>query len=200
MPWPEAHTLQSERIIIEPLGLQHEAGLREAVMDGELWRLTVTSAPEPDNTRAYIEQALLMREQGSRLAHAIIERATGRILGTSSYHDIIANIKRVEIGYTWYRLSMQRSYLNTLCKYMLLEHAFETLDANVVGWRTDGLNFASQKAIERLGAKKDGVIRSHALRRDGTVRDTVMYSVLQQEWHNGIKQHLHQLMARYPVA
>ena len=195
--WPPALSITSERIVLEPLGHEHEQGLREAVLDGELWNLVVTSAPEPDKVKAYIDMALQRRAEGNRLAHAVIEKATGRVLGSTSYHDIIAGIKRVEIGYTWYAKSAQKTYVNTECKNMLLQHAFETLDCGVVGWRTDNLNFASQKAIERLGAKKDGIIRHHALRRDGTVRDTVMYSVLQHEWHGGIKAHMQQLLHRY---
>lgn len=198
MIWPIPQTIKSDRLTIEPISHAHEAGLRAAVLDGELWKLTVTSAPEPDKVQDYIAMALQMQEQGTRVAHVVVENDTGRLLGSTSYHDIIANIKRVEIGYTWYAKSVQKSYVNTLCKYMMLQHAFEELDCGVVGWRTDNLNFASQRAIERLGAKKDGTIRHHALRRDGTVRDTVLYSVLQHEWHSGIKTHLQQLMQRYP--
>ncbi len=180
--WPPDTTLERNGIRLEPLTLAHEAGLREAAADGELWNLRVTSVPEPEKTRAYIESALQQRTEGSRLAHAVIEIATGRVLGSTSYHDIVANIKRVEIGYTWYRKSVQRSHVNTTCKLMLMQHAFETLQCPVVGWRTDILNFASQRAIEKLGAKRDGVIRCHAQRRDGTVRDTVIYSMLASEW------------------
>ena len=198
--WPPALIIESERIVLEPLAYEHELGLREAVLDGELWNLVVTSAPEPDKVKAYIDLALQMRAEGTRLAHAVIEKATGRVLGCSSFHDIIAPIKRVEIGYTWYAKSVQKTYVNTECKNLLLQHAFETLDCSVVGWRTDNLNFASQKAIERLGAKKDGIIRNHALRRDGTVRDSVMYSMLQHEWYGGVKAHMQQLLHRYDGA
>jgi N-acetyltransferase len=182
LQWPPAAILERNGIRLEPLTLAHEAGLREAAADGELWNLRVTSVPEPEKTRAYIEAALQQRAEGSRLAHAVIDIATGRVLGSTSYHDIIANIKRVEIGYTWYRKSVQRSHVNTTCKLMLMRHAFETLLSPVVGWRTDIFNFDSQRAIEKLGAKRDGVIRCHALRRDGTVRDTVIYSMLTSEW------------------
>jgi RimJ/RimL family protein N-acetyltransferase len=138
--------------------------------------------PEPENTRKYIEDALAMREAGNRFAFVVLEAATGKVLGSSSYHDILPAVKRVEIGYTWYAKSVQRSHVNSTCKLLLMTHAFETLGCNVVGWRTDNYNHASQAAIERLGAKKDGVIRGHALRRDGTIRDTVMYSLTHGEW------------------
>ena len=165
-----------------PLGLAHEAGLAAAAADGELWQLRVTSVPAPGETRAYVEAALRMREEGSRFAFAVTDAATGEVLGSTSYHDILPAVKRVEIGYTWYARRVQRTHVNTTCKLLLLQHAFETLGCHVVGWRTDNFNFASQRAIERLGARKDGVIRGHALRRDGTIRDTVMYSLHSGEW------------------
>ena len=172
----------SERgIQLVPLGLEHEDGLRAAAMDGELWRLRITSVPEPAQTRRYIEDALAMREAGNRFAFAVLDES-GVVLGSSSYHDILANVKRVEIGYTWYAKRCQRTHINTTCKLLLMGHAFDSLDCHVVGWRTDNFNFASQQAIERLGAKKDGVIRGHAIRRDGTIRDTVMYSMRSGEW------------------
>jgi N-acetyltransferase len=180
--WPPETVLERDGIRLEPLTLWHEAGLREAAADGELWKLWVTSVPEPEQTRAYIEAAIKGRAEGHRLAHAVIDTATGKVLGSTSYHDIVPAIKRVEIGYTWYRKSVQRSNVNTTCKLMLMQHAFETLQAPVVGWRTDNFNYASQRAIEKLGAKRDGVIRHHAARRDGTVRDTVIYSMLASEW------------------
>ncbi|MDP2035670.1 MAG: GNAT family N-acetyltransferase, partial [Polaromonas sp.] len=169
-------------IELVPLALEHEAGLRAAAADGELWKLRITSVPEPDQTRAYIEDALKAREAGQRFAFAVRDQATGTVLGSSSYHDILPAVKRVEIGYTWYAARCQRTHVNTTCKLLLLTHAFETLDCHVVGWRTDNFNHASQRAIERLGAKRDGVIRGHALRRDGTIRDTVMYSLRSGEW------------------
>ena len=156
--------------------------MHEAAADGELWNLRVTFVPEPDQTRKYIEDALTMQQEGKRLPYAVIDVASGKVLGTSSYHDILPSVKRLEIGYTWYAQSVQRSHVNTTAKLMLMTHAFETLGYNVVGWRTDNFNFASQRAIERLGAKKDGVIRGHAMRRDGTIRDTVMYSLTRGEW------------------
>jgi len=174
--------LSARSVRLVPLTLAHEDGLRAAAADGELWRIRVTSVPEPEQTRAYIETALTMRGEGSRFAFAVLDDASGRMLGCTSFHDIIPAVKRVEIGYTWYAKSCQRTHVNTTTKLLLLTHAFETLGCNVVGWRTDNFNFASQAAIERLGAKKDGVIRGHALRRDGTIRDTVMYSLRSGEW------------------
>ena len=182
MAYVEPVTLSGRGIKLEPLALHHEAGLRAAAADGELWKLRVTSVPEPEQTRKYIEDALVMREAGNRFAFAVIEEATGTVLGCSSYHDIIAAVRRVEIGWTWYARRCQRTHVNSVSKLLLMTHAFETLGCQVVGWRTDNFNFASQAAIERLGAKKDGVIRGHALRRDGTVRDTVMYSMRSGEW------------------
>jgi N-acetyltransferase len=186
-------TLSLRGLRLEPLALTHEAGLRLAAADGELWKVRVTSVPEPENTRKYIEDALKMREDGNRFAFAVIEDATGKVLGSTSYHDILPAVKRVEIGYTWYAKSVQRSHVNSTCKLMLMTHAFETLQCGVVGWRTDNFNFASQKAIERLGAQKDGTIRGHALRRDGTIRDTVMYSMRAGEWAEAKAQLLYQL-------
>jgi RimJ/RimL family protein N-acetyltransferase len=189
MSFVEPATLTARGITLLPLSLDHEDGLRAAAADGELWNIRVTSVPEPDKTRQYIQDALAMRDAGHRFAFCVIESATGKVLGSSSYHDILPAVKRVEIGYTWYAKSVQRSHVNSTCKLLLMTHAFETLDCNVVGWRTDNFNFASQAAIERLGAKKDGVIRGHALRRDGTIRDTVMYSLRAGEWPE-VKAHL----------
>lgn len=193
MAFVEPVTLSDRGVTLRPLTLEDEAGLRAAAADGELWNIRVTSVPEPEQTRKYIEDALSMREAGNRFAFAVTETATGKILGSSSYHDILPAVKRVEIGYTWYAKSVQRSHVNTTCKMLLLQHAFDTLGCHVVGWRTDNFNFASQAAIERLGAKKDGVIRGHAMRRDGTIRDTVMYSLRSGEWPEVKAQLLHSL-------
>ena len=182
MAFVEPVTLEGYGLRVSPLALEHEAGLRTAAADGALWTIRVTSVPEPENTRQYIEDALAMREAGNRFAFVVQEAASGKVLGCSSYHDILPAVKRVEIGYTWYAKSVQRTHVNTACKLLLMTHAFETLGCHVVGWRTDNFNFASQAAIERLGARKDGVIRGHALRRDGTIRDTVMYSLRAGEW------------------
>ena len=182
MAYVEPVTLSARGVKLVPLALDHEAGLKSAAADGELWKLRITSVPAPQETRGYIEAALRMREDGNRFAFAVTNEATGEVLGSSSYHDILPVVRRLEIGYTWYARRCQRTHINTTCKLLMMTHAFETLGANVVGWRTDNFNFASQNAIERLGAKKDGVIRGHAIRRDGTIRDTVMYSMRSGEW------------------
>ena len=180
-------TLTDGRIRLQPLTLDHVDALKAAAADGELWNLRVTSVPTPEDTRGYVERALAM---DNRLPFVVVDlESENRIVGSTSYHDIMPAIDRVEIGWTWYAKSAQRSHVNTCAKLLLLVHAFETLGAKVEGWRTDNFNFASQQAIERLGAKKDGVIRHHAVRRDGTVRDTVMYSVTAGEWPE-IKAHL----------
>lgn len=192
----EPITLRDRGVRLEPLALSHEEGLRLAAADGELWKLRVTSVPEPQDTRAYIETALATSD---RFAFAVVDEATNAVLGSTSYHDILPAARRVEIGYTWYRQSVQRSHVNTTCKLLMMGHAFDTLGCNVVGWRTDNYNFASQKAIERLGAKKDGVIRGHALRRDGTIRDTVMYSMRAGEWPEARAQLLYLLERKKPA-
>jgi RimJ/RimL family protein N-acetyltransferase len=186
-------TLHERGVRLEPLALAHEEGLRAAAADGELWKLRVTSVPEPEGTRAYIESALAMREQGHRFAFAVVNDATGQVLGSTSYHDILPAVKRVEIGYTWYAKSVQRTHVNTTAKLLMMGHAFDSLGCHVVGWRTDNYNFASQRAIERLGARKDGVLRGHALRRNGTIRDTVMYSMRSGEWPEAKAQLLYLL-------
>ncbi len=193
MAFIEPVVLTDRGVQLVPLALLHEEGLRAAAADGELWKLRITSVPEPENTRKYIEDALAMREAGSRFAFAVTEQKTGKVLGCTSYHDIVPAIKRVEIGWTWYAKSCQRTHINTTAKLLMMTHAFETLQCHVVGWRTDNFNFASQAAIERLGAKKDGVIRGHALRRDGTIRDTVMYSMRAGEWPEAKAQLLYLL-------
>jgi len=175
-------TLADERIRLEPLGLQHVEGLKRAAADGELWTIRVTSVPEPDDTRSYVERALEGFAEGHRLAFAVVDARTGDVIGSSSYHDIVPAVERLEIGYTWYAKSRQRTHVNASAKLLLMTHAFETLGAKLVGWRTDNFNLASQSAIERLGARKDGVLRHHAVRRDGTIRDTVMYSMTAGEW------------------
>jgi RimJ/RimL family protein N-acetyltransferase len=179
MSFVEPVTLKARGIALVPLALEHEDSLRAAAADGELWKLRVTTVPEPQDTRTYIETAL---GTADRFAFAVTDEATGTVLGSTSYHDIVPALKRVEIGYTWYAKRCQRTHVNTACKLLMLTHAFDTLGCHVVGWRTDNFNHASQRAIERLGAHKDGVIRGHALRRDGTIRDTVMYSLRAGEW------------------
>jgi len=183
-------TLADGRVRLVPMSLEHVDALKAAAADGELWKLRVTSVPDPDDTRGYVERALAMREQGNRLPFVVVDLENDdRIIGSTSYHDIVPAIDRLEIGWTWYAKSTQRSHVNTCAKLLLLVHAFETLGAKLVGWRTDNYNFASQQAIERLGARKDGVLRHHAVRRDGTVRDTVMYSLTAGEWPE-VKAHL----------
>ena len=186
-------TLERGPVRLVPLELEHESGLAAAAADGELWNIRVTSVPEPGATRAYVETALRMRDEGHRLAFAVLDADTGQVIGCTSYHDIVPAVERVEIGYTWYAQSRQRSSVNTVTKLLMMGHAFDALGAQLVGWRTDNYNFASQRAIERLGARKDGVLRHHGLRRDGTVRDTVMYSLTVGEWPE-VRAHLeHQL-------
>ena len=190
MAFVEPVEIQARGIRLVPLALAHEAGLRAAAADGELWNIRVTSVPEPEQTRQYIEDALAT---GNRFAFAVLDAASGDVLGSTSFHDILPAVKRVEIGYTWYAKRCQRSHVNTTCKLLMMSHAFDTLGCHVVGWRTDNFNFASQAAIERLGARKDGVIRGHALRRDGTIRDTVMYSLRSGEWPEVKAQLIHSL-------
>lgn len=182
MSFIEPLTLSAHGVILRPLSLDDEDGLRAAAADGELWSLRYASVPDPEQTRRYILDALAMRDAGHRFPFVVIDSSSGHILGSTSYHDIVPAIPRVEIGWTWYARRAQRTHVNTACKLLLLTHAFETLGCHAVGWRTDILNTTSQRAIERLGAHKDGIIRGHALRRDGTVRDTVMYSMLHSEW------------------
>ena len=188
-------TLTRGPVTLLPLALVHEQGLAAAAADGELWNLRVTSVPEPEHTRAYIETALRARQEGHRFAFAVLDSGSGQVIGSSSYHDIVPAVDRLEIGYTWYAKRCQRSAVNSTAKWLLMQHAFETLGAKLVGWRTDNYNFASQQAIERLGARKDGVLRHHGLRRDGTVRDTVMYSLAAGEWPE-VKAHLEHQLSR----
>jgi len=189
MSWVQEVVLSGYGVSLLPMTLSHEEGLKAAAADGELWRLRVTSVPEPAETRAYIETALAGKRASQRLPFVVVNDEDGQIIGSTSFHDIVPAVRRLEIGYTWYAKRVQRTHVNTACKLLLLTHAFETLKSNVVGWRTDNFNFASQRAIERLGAKKDGVIRGHALRRDGTIRDTVVYSLHAGEWPE-VKAHL----------
>lgn len=179
---PAPVILQGHGIKLVPLQREHTAGLQQAAADGKLWQLRVTSVPEPAATAAYIEAAQQGQQAGHMLPFAVIVQDSGEVIGTTRYHDIVPAIARLEIGYTWYARRWQRTHVNTACKLLLLRHAFGPLGAAVVGWRTDNFNFASQRAIERLGAHKDGILRHHAVRRDGTVRDSVMYSLLAGEW------------------
>jgi len=192
---PQPVTLSCAAVRLEPLAAGHAAALEAAARDGELWKLRVTSVPAPGEAAAYIENALKGLAEGHMLPFVVVDAASGRVIGSTRYHDIVPGVERLEIGYTWYGRSWQRTHVNTGSKLLLMQHAFETLGARLVGWRTDNFNFASQRAIERLGARKDGVLRHHALRRDGTVRDTVMYSLTAGEWPE-VKAHLQYQLAR----
>jgi N-acetyltransferase len=189
-------TLEGYDVRLESLSYEHQDGLAAAAADGRLWELWFTAVPEPEQAQAYIAAALAGQEAGQMLPWAVRELTSGEVVGSTRYHDIVPAIDRVEIGYTWYAKRWQRSHVNTACKLLLLGHAFDALGCKVVGLRTDNFNFASQRAIEALGAKKDGVIRHHAARRDGTVRDTVMYSILAGEWPD-VKRHLESRLARH---
>ncbi len=181
--------LEGHGVLLEPLTLDHCDALSDAATDGELWRLFFTSVPNPEHAQSYVESALAGQAEGHMLPWVVRDAETQLVLGSTRYHDVVASADRVEIGYTWYRASRQRTHVNTACKLLLLEHAFDTLGCAVVGFRTDGLNLRSQRAIENLGAKKDGLIRHHSLRRDDSVRDTVMYSIVAAEWP-GVRKHL----------
>jgi len=192
-------TLEGDGIRLEPLTEAHHDGLAAAAIDGRLWELWYTFVPEPETTATYIKNALDGQQAGTMLPWAVRELATGTIVGSTRYHDIVPQFGRVEIGYTWYGAKWQRSHVNTTCKLLLFSHAFEEIGCDVVGLRTDNFNFTSQKAIEALGAKKDGVIRHWGVRRDGTVRDTVMYSILAAEWPD-VRRHLDLRLARHAGA
>jgi len=181
--------LERGSIRLEPLAPEHAAGLRQAAADGRLWELWFTSVPAPEVTEEYVAQALRGRDLGHMLPWAVRDLETGAIIGSTRYHDIVPVIDRVEIGYTWYAQSRQRSEVNTTCKLLLLSHAFDQLGCRVVGFRTDNFNFVSQRAIEALGAKRDGILRHHQPRRDGSARDTYLYSILAAEWPD-VRRHL----------
>lgn len=195
MSWPEPVTLEGTHARLEPLGQAHRAALAEAVADGELWRLWYTAVPSPDRMEAEIGRRLDLQAAGAMLPFAVIERAGGRAVGMTTYMNIDAPMRRVEIGSTWYRGSVQRGPLNTECKFLLLRHAFETLDCIAVEFRTHFFNHQSRAAIERLGAKLDGVLRNHSRMRDGTLRDTCVYSIIASEWP-AVRSHLTWQMER----
>jgi RimJ/RimL family protein N-acetyltransferase len=188
--------LEGHGVRLEPMTSEHIESLATAAADGQLWNLWYTSVPAPDETAAYVATALEGRRLGHMLPWVVREMTTGTVVGSTRYHDIVPTIDRVEIGYTWYAQRWQRSLVNTACKLLLFAHAFDTVGCRVVGLRTDNFNFASQRAIERLGAKKDGVLRHHQARRDGTVRDSVMYSVLAGEWPD-VRRHLELRLAQH---
>jgi len=199
MNQPQPITLEGHGIRLEPLADEHREELLLAAADGRLWELWFTAVPEPDQARAYIASARAGQEAGHMLPWAVRELTSGRVIGSTRYHDVVTALDRLEIGYTWYARHWQRSHVNTTCKLLLLGHAFDALGCKVVGLRTDNFNFASQRAIEALGARKDGILRHHQARRDGTVRDSVMYSILLSEWPD-VKRHLELRLARHGTA
>jgi RimJ/RimL family protein N-acetyltransferase len=188
-------TLEGHGVRLEPLTPAHEAGIRAAASDGRLFELWFTSVPAPDQVAAYIAAANEGMAAGHMLPWAVRDAASGDVIGSTRYHDIVPAIDRVEIGYTFYAQRVQRTHVNTACKLLLLTHAFETVGCEVVGLRTDNFNFRSQRAIEGIGAKRDGVIRHHAPRRDGSPRDTYIYSILLDEWPD-VKRHLQTRLTR----
>ena len=196
---PTPVVLEGNGIRLEPLGVEHDDALTAAASDGRLWELWYTAVPKPGEFAKYIADALEGQKAGTMLPWAVRDLSSDTIVGTTRYHDIVRNIDRVEIGYTWYSASRQRSHVNTTCKLLILTHSFETVGCQVVGLRTDNFNFRSQRAIEGLGAKKDGVLRHHLARRDGTVRDSVMYSILAHEWPD-VQRHLALRLARHSPA
>jgi len=188
-------TLEGHGVRLEPLRPDHAADLVPAASDGNLWELWFTSVPSPEQAATYVADALAGQQAGHMLPWAVRELTSNTIVGSTRYHDIVPAVDRVEIGYTWYAGKWQRSHVNTACKLLLLTHAFETLGCKVVGLRTDNFNFTSQRAILALGAHLDGVLRHHQARRDGTVRNSMMYSILVDEWPD-VKRHLALRMAR----
>ena len=196
---PRPIVLERSGIRLEPLAEEHLPGIEQAAADGELWNLWFTAVPGPGQVKRWFEFAMAGLQEGTRLPWVVREISTGQIVGSTSYHDIVAPIDRVEIGYTFYAASRHRTALNTTCKLILLSHAFDTLGCKVVGLRTDNFNFRSQRAIEALGAKKDGVIRHHQARKDGSARDTVLYSILASEWPD-VRRHLELRLARHEKA
>ena len=188
MSWPAPVTLAGTHATLVPLSIEHEAGLVEAARDGELWKLWYTSVPSPDAMRADIERRLGLQAKGSMLPFTVLD-AEGRVAGETTYMNIDAANKRVEIGSTWYASRVQRSPLNTECKRLLLSHAFDTLGCIAVEFRTHRLNTQSRRAIERIGAQLDGILRAHTRTADGLLRDTAVYSITAAEWPT-IQQHL----------
>jgi N-acetyltransferase len=189
MAWPEAVILANSRVRLEPLEHRHRDELTEAVRDGELWRLWYTSIPAPEKMAAEIDRRRGLQAAGTMLPFAVVDVASGKAVGMTTYMNIDAVNRRVEIGSTWYRNSVQRTDLNTHCKMLLLAHAFEKLGCIAVEFRTHFFNHQSRRGIERLGAKLDGILRSHQLASDGTLRDTCVYSVIASEWPT-VKSHL----------
>lgn len=197
---PQPVVLEGNGVRLEPLTDKHVDALAQAAGDGRLWEIWYVAVPPPEKIPAYVADALKGQRDGNMLPWVVRDLASDRIIGSTRYHDIVPAIDRVEIGHTWYSESRQRTHVNTTCKLLLLGHAFDTLGCKVVGLRTDTFNFRSQRAIEGLGAKQDGVIRHFGARRDGSVRDVVMYSILASEWpdvrrHLELRLHRHQTEA-----
>jgi len=188
-------TLTGTHATLEPLAREHLAGVRAAAADGELWKLWYTSVPTPEGAAAWIDAALEMRERLGALPFVVRANVTGEIVGATRYFNVDATHRRLEIGHTWYAQRVQRSAVNTECKLLLLTHAFETLDCIAVEFRTNFFNFASRAAIARLGAKQDGILRNHQIMADGTLRDTVVFSVIDGEWP-AVKRNLRFLLGR----
>lgn len=189
-------TLEGNGVRLEPIGLEHADGLATAASDGELWNLFFTFVPHVDAVTEYIDRALAGQIEGHMLPWVVRDSTSDKILGSTRFHDILPHVDRVEIGYTWYAASHQRTHVNTTCKLLLLEHAFDQVGCGVVGFRTDILNLRSQKAIESVGARKDGVLRHHSLRSDGSIRDDVLYSILATEWP-AVRKHLETRLWRH---
>ncbi|MCC9595192.1 MULTISPECIES: GNAT family N-acetyltransferase [unclassified Rubrivivax] len=194
MSWPEPVTLRGRHAVLVPLQAEHAPALADAARDGELWKLWYTAVPAPERMAAEIERRLGLQAAGSMLPFAVFD-AAGRAVGMTSYMNIDAVHRRVEIGSTWTARSAQRTGLNTECKKLLLEHAFERLDCIAVEFRTHRLNTQSRRAIERLGAQLDGILRAHQRTADGALRDTAVYSITAAEWPT-IRTHLDWLLAQ----
>ena len=195
MTWIQPVTLQSARVTLAPLETRHLEGLREAVADGELWNLWYTHVARPEWMAAEIDRRLALQAAGAMLPFTVIDNATRKSVGMTTFMNIDAANRRVEIGGTWYRKSVQRSNLNTQSKLLLLTHAFETLECIAVEFRTHFFNQQSRRAIERLGAKLDGIMRNHQIAANGTLRDTCVYSIISTEWPT-VKAHLTWQLAR----
>jgi len=193
---PRPVVLEGHGIRLEPLAEEHSDRLAAAASDGRLWEFWFIAVPPPEGMGTYVADALAGQRDGHMLPWVVRDVPSGAIIGSTRYHDIAPAIERVEIGHTWYGQSRQRTHVNTTCKLLLLTHAFEKLGCKVVGLRTDNFNFRSQRAIEALGAKKDGVIRHFGSRRDGSVRDVVMYSILAGEWPD-VKRYLELRLRRH---
>jgi N-acetyltransferase len=195
---PEPVVLEGNGVRLEPMTVEHVDGILSAASDGKLWELWFTGVPGPEraDVDTFVATALAGQDAGHMLPWVVRDLATGHVVGSTRYHDIVASLDRVEIGYTFYAASTQRSHVNSACKLLLLTHGFEALGCELVGLRTDALNFRSQRAIEGIGAKRDGVLRHHAARRDGTVRDSVMYSIVRAEWRD-VKRHLELRLRRH---